>query len=202
VALLPGRGGRQDRDLRNPLGLRGTSHGRSSEKDHVARSVGTTFHADRHKPPRAGPLASFEVFGPLRAELERQAGEGFSRGIAVKPRPLLFGDPGSGFYPRLPLRRRRDGVLGFREGASRFHNPILAQDASPRSGGRVPPVRGIIRFFCTARLRSFPVLYIRESLGIGPVPEGLPRRQRKQSSGKNPFHALGSIQYGREPTSG
>ena len=89
----------------------------------------------RAAPYRAAPLARLEVFGPLCAELERQAGEGFSRGVAAEPRPLLFSDPGSGFYPRFPLRRRRNGVLGFREGASRVHDPILAQVARSRPVG-------------------------------------------------------------------
>jgi hypothetical protein len=66
----------------------------------------------------------------------------------------------------------------------------------------MPSRRGIIRFLGTARPRSSPVLYIRKALGIDSVPGGLPRRQRRQTSGNNLFHALGWIQLGREPTSG
>jgi hypothetical protein len=53
----------------------------------------------------ADPLARIEVFGPLYAEFERKASEGFFRRFAAEPRPLFFGDPESGFYPRFPLRR-------------------------------------------------------------------------------------------------
>ncbi len=52
----------------------------------------------------AGPLAKLDVVGLLHAMLERQAGEGFFRRVAAEPRPLLFCDPESGFYPRFPLR--------------------------------------------------------------------------------------------------
>ncbi len=74
------------------------------------------------------PLVGFEVLGPLHAQLEREAGEGLFRGVGAEPRPLLFGDPESAFYPRLPLRRPREVVLGVRVGALGFHDPMLAQD--------------------------------------------------------------------------
>ena len=63
--------------------------------------------------------------------LERKAGEGFFCSVAAQPRPLFFGDPESGFYARLPLRRPREEVLRFLIEALRFHRPILAQGAWP-----------------------------------------------------------------------
>ena len=84
---------------------------------------------------RSRPLARFEVLGPLRVEFDRQAGEGFFGGVAAEPRPLLFGDPESAFYPRFPLRRSGEVILGFRGEALRFHDPMLAQSAWPRSDG-------------------------------------------------------------------
>jgi hypothetical protein len=59
----------------------------------------------RRFPHRTGPLAKLDVVGLLHAMLEREAGEGFFRRVAAEPRPLLFGDPESGFYARFPLRR-------------------------------------------------------------------------------------------------
>ncbi len=81
---------------------------------------------------RGGPLAGFEVLGSLHAEPEREAGEGLFRRVGAEPRPPLFGDPESALYPRLPLRRPRDEVVGFGEGALGFHDPMLAHDARPR----------------------------------------------------------------------
>jgi hypothetical protein len=86
-------------------------------------------------PRRSGPLARFEVLGLLHAESEREAGESFFRGVGAEPRPLLFGDPESAFYPRFPLRRPGEVILGFRGEALRFHGPMLAQGAWPRSDG-------------------------------------------------------------------
>ena len=62
---------------------------------------------------QTGPLARIEVFGLLHAVLERKAGEGFFCRVGAEPRPLFFGDPESGFYPRFPLRRPREEVLRF-----------------------------------------------------------------------------------------
>ena len=76
-----------------------------------------------------GSLARIEVFGLLHAVLERKAGEGFFCRVAAEPRPLFFGDPESGFYPRFPLRRPREEVLRFLVEALRFHHLILAQGA-------------------------------------------------------------------------
>ena len=78
---------------------------------------------------RTGSLARIEVFGLLHAVLERKAGEGFFCRVAAEPRPLFFGDPESGFYPRFPLRRPREEVLRFLVEALRFHHLILAQGA-------------------------------------------------------------------------
>ena len=78
---------------------------------------------------QTGPLARIEVFGLLHAVLERKAGKSLFRRAAAKPRPLFFGDPESGFYPRFPLRRPREEVFGFLVEALRFHNLILAQGA-------------------------------------------------------------------------
>jgi hypothetical protein len=85
------------------------------------------------------PLARVEVLGLLHAVLERKAGEGFFCRVAAQPRPLLFGDPESGFYARFALGRPREEVLGFFVEASRFHRPILAQGGWPRSdcGGSI-----------------------------------------------------------------
>ena len=82
---------------------------------------------------RSGPLARIEFFGPLYAEFERKASEDFFCRFPAEPRPLFFGDPESGFYPRFPLRRPCEEVLRFPEVVFRFHHLILAQSASSRS---------------------------------------------------------------------
>jgi hypothetical protein len=46
---------------------------------------------------------SVSFCGLLHAKLEREAGEGFFRGVTSEPRPLFFGDPASSFYPRFIL---------------------------------------------------------------------------------------------------
>jgi hypothetical protein len=76
-----------------------------------------------------GPLAKLYVVGLLHAMLERNAGEGFFRRVAAEPRPLLLGDPESGFYARFALRRVREEVFGFLVEALRFHHLILARGA-------------------------------------------------------------------------
>jgi hypothetical protein len=67
--------------------------------------------------------------GLLHAELEGEAGEGFTRGIVAKPRPLFFGDPAGSFHPWFA---RRDPL----EVVAIFHEPIVAQGVK-----RPDPVR-------------------------------------------------------------
>ena len=92
---------------------------------------------------RTGSLARIEVFGLLHAVLERKAGEGFFCRVAAEPCPLFFGDPESGFYPRLPLRRPREEVLRFLVEVLGTHHRILAHGALPTPDRPGLPQRGL-----------------------------------------------------------